>query len=181
VSACAIEDLLGSVLARLLPDETAPMDHLKRAELQRDRIVLAIPAKLAGTIEARLAEGETIARDPDNRTTCRLTLPIMIGTRGARATITTGAAPTARQDRSLIAALRRAHILYSRDLHGPMLASAPPSQYARRLAGLALLAPAIQRDILAGKQPLRLTLATLMATELPLDWDQQRVTLGWPA
>jgi DNA invertase Pin-like site-specific DNA recombinase len=181
VSADAIESVLDNTLARLFPDHARPIDQVKRVELQRDRIVLTLPAKLAASISAQLGDDEIIVRDSENHKTCRLTLPILIGTRGARTMITTGAAPLARQDKTLISALRRAHIVVGRDAHGPFLASAPSSQYARRLAGLDLLAPCIQRDILAGKQPPSLTLAALIARELPLHWDEQRSVLGWPA
>ena len=140
---------------------------------------MTLPAKLSATITAQLGEGETITRDPDNRAACLLTLPIVLGTRGARTTITAGAAPSARHDRTLIGALRRAHAMVARDAHGPIFTTVPSSQYARRIAGLAMLAPAIQRDILAGRQPPALTLATLVARDLPLGWDEQRAALGW--
>lgn len=81
----------------------------------------------------------------------------------------------------MIAALRRAHAMITRDAGGPNLISAPTSQYGRRLIALALLAPDIQRDILAGRQPAHLTLAKLIATEMPIDWAEQRNQLGFSA
>ena len=69
--------------------------------------------------------------------------------------------------------------MIQRDKFGPLLTAAPATQYARRLTALALLAPDIQRDIQTGTQPPHLTLASLMANELPFDWVEQRVMLGY--
>ena len=43
------------------------------------------------------------------------------------------------------------------------------------------LAPDIQRDIVAGRQPPSLNLSLLMRIKLPLAWPEQRIALGWPA
>jgi len=143
--------------------------------------MLFVPARLIRGIDQRLAADETAAGDPDNHRLAVITLPIALGARGARSIVTAGASRTARPDRTLISALRRAHTMIGRDAKGPIMAAAPGSQYARRLASLALLAPDIQRDILAGLQPPRLTLTALMAVELPLDWNAQRRQFGWQA
>ena len=49
-----------------------------------------------------------------------------------------------------------------------------------RLVRLAYLSPEITRAILDGRQPVDLTAAKLKRTHtLPLDWDQQKVVLGF--
>ena len=149
-----------------------------RVEVQRQCLLLTIKAKTQA-FTGLLNPGEQLVRDPDTAGTHRLTLPIALSRTGSRTTITTGAPTCARRDPILISALRRAHAMVTRDAHGPLLTTAPDSQYARRLAGLACLAPDIQRDILAGRQPQNLTLAALMDQELPFDWSQQRARLGY--
>jgi site-specific DNA recombinase len=44
---------------------------------------------------------------------------------------------------------------------------------------LAFLAPDIQRDILAGRQPARLNVERLRKMALPLNWSEQRKAVGW--
>ena len=59
------------------------------------------------------------------------------------------------------------------------MSDAPVSPYDRRILRLAFLAPDLQRDILAGRQPASLNLEYIMAREIPLAWSDQRKTLGW--
>jgi hypothetical protein len=59
------------------------------------------------------------------------------------------------------------------------MTAAPASLYNRRILRLALLAPDIQRDILCGRQPPHLNLETLMNSDIPLGWQQQRRALGF--
>jgi len=60
----------------------------------------------------------------------------------------------------------------------PWLENAPASAYERRLLRLALLAPDIQRDILAGRQSARFNLEFFMSRQIPLDWNEQRQLLA---
>ena len=53
--------------------------------------------------------------------------------------------------------------------------------HARKILRLAFLAPDIQQAILAGRQPVTLTLTALTETELPLLWTEQRRVLGFAA
>ena len=62
----------------------------------------------------------------------------------------------------------------------PVIDTAPASRYDREVLRLAFLAPDLQRDILAGRQPPTLSLETLRQVEIPLCWQQQRRVLGWP-
>ncbi len=63
----------------------------------------------------------------------------------------------------------------------PILEAAPTSSHDRILLRHALLASDLQRDILAGRQPASLNLEKLRFMEIPLDWKQRRLALGWPA
>ena len=102
--------------------------------------------------------------------------------RGGRRSVQTGNPRAASPDPILIAALRKAHAMLVRDSTGlPLVTAAPASPYDRRILRLAFLAPDIQRDILAGRQPARFNLEAFMRTDLPLGWAEQRTTLGWPA
>lgn len=69
--------------------------------------------------------------------------------------------------------------MLDRDRGRPMLTEAPISPYDRRILRLAFLAPELQRDILAGRQPASLNLENVMAREIPLAWSDQRKSLGW--
>lgn len=65
--------------------------------------------------------------------------------------------------------------MLTRDTHGrPMLDAAPDTSHRLRLIRLAFLAPDLQRAILAGDQPERLTLARFLESDLPLSWVGQR-------
>lgn len=61
----------------------------------------------------------------------------------------------------------------------PIIDAAPVSPYDRSILRPAFLAPDIQRDILAGLQPLGLNLETLRKLVIPLAWQEQREVLCW--
>jgi hypothetical protein len=63
----------------------------------------------------------------------------------------------------------------------PLIDASPVSPYDRKLLRLAFLAPDLQRDILAGRQPASLNLERFIKLEIPLSWKEQRRVLGWPA
>ncbi len=178
ISAPALEDMVQAAVTRILSGSADPLRLVKRIEIQQRRLLIQITAP-DRAFTGLLGHGETLARDPDLPGSQCLTLPIILSSAGPRAVIARGAPLRSRRDPTMIAALRRAHAIVTRDAHGPTLIGAPASQYGRRLASLALLAPDIQRDILAGRQPQQLTLAQLMAEELPLDWVEQRRRLGF--
>ena len=48
-----------------------------------------------------------------------------------------------------------------------------------KLVALACMAPDIVKDILQGDQPQSLTAKRLMRIKLPLDWNEQRLALGY--
>ena len=125
---------------------------------------------------ARLSEGERVVHS--TRKSCRVEVPLALPLRGGRRLIIAGT-KTSKPDRTLIAALRKAHQMVQLHRGQPILETAPGSRYDRELLRLAFLAPDMQRDILAGRQPPMLNLEALRQIEVPLCWKQQRRALGW--
>ena len=70
--------------------------------------------------------------------------------------------------------------MVARDQRRPLVTVSPVSPYDRKILRLAFLAPDLQRDILAGRQPRSLNLEGLRKIEIPLAWSEQRKALGWP-
>ena len=181
VPAVALETLIAVTLAKLLPALPDPLAHLHAVNLQRGTIALTLPAALMARIRDRLGEGQAVTAGADSAT-CVVTLPVAAPLRGGRRSVQTGNPRAASPDPILIAALRKAHAMLVRDSTGlPLVTAAPASPYDRRILRLAFLAPDLQRDILAGRQPARFNLEAFMRTDLPLGWAEQRTTLGWPA
>jgi len=58
-----------------------------------------------------------------------------------------------------------------------MTATAPTTQHDRQVCRLALMAPEIQRQILAGHQPRGLRLKRVLKTPMPLAWTDQKAWL----
>jgi len=177
VSAAALERSVLDALARILPEEDQPMGRIIRIEVHCRYLMIQVKVHRRKQIGPLLPD-ERWDPDPGNPGSYALTLPISFS-RVAGKTIAVGHSRRSCRDPAMIAALRRAHLLVRRDPSGPTMAAAPASQYARRIASLALLAPDIQRDILAGRQPPHVTLSILLADELPIDWGQQRRQLGF--
>jgi len=178
VPAPAIEHLITGVLTRLLPREAEPLAHLGAVHLHPARIDLTLPARLRRSVQDQLAPDELIHCEDG---TCTVTVPVVLPLRGGRRSVSPGTPDTVAPDPVLIAALRRAHAMLERDdAGGPVLAAAPASAYERRLLRLALLDPALQADILAGRQPRGFRLETFLRSEVPLAWTAQRAALGWP-
>jgi len=187
VPAPAVEEI---VMERLRAWSSRPasgwsdlLPFLKRVEVHREAIVVDLlpPAHESWTA----AESERCSRLDDGL--LRITSPVKVNTRGGRTTRVDGLARPVRSnpDRALIAGLRRAHAeLGARGMElavNPSLGKARgiDDPYLRKLTRLAFLAPDIQRAILEGRQPPALKLADLLASELPLSWDQQRRQLGF--
>lgn len=69
--------------------------------------------------------------------------------------------------------------MLTKDRGLPTIEAAPLMPHDRKLLMLAFLAPDIQRNILAGKQPPTLNLEMLGKMRIPLSWQSQREMLGW--
>jgi site-specific DNA recombinase len=179
VSAKSLDAQIAVILGALLPDVNEAQIQIGRIEVHRDGLHLAIPLRLGRKLQ--LADGAAyIDADAIADGHVRLVWPCMFG--GAARTIERSPGTTAlRHDPALIKALRHAHRLMHKDAAGnPMIDVAPVSPYLRRQIRLAFLAPDIQRDILAGRQPLGLTLEQMMQEALPASWAAQRRQFGWP-
>jgi hypothetical protein len=176
ISAIAIEKLVEDIVRRWVPTASAPLDVPLSIRLREDGLLVDVPADLAPNVSARLSNAETIVHS--SRKTCRIEVPVALPLRGGKRIIVTGSR-TSRPDRTLIAGLRKAHAMISRQRGLPLVATAPVSRYERELLRLAFLAPDLQRDILAGHQPPTLTLEKLRHMEIPLCWSRQRKVLGW--
>ncbi len=87
-------------------------------------------------------------------------------------------------DQTLLRALARAHV-WTADLRSgkPLTdiatATSHSESYVRTRAQLAFLSPLIQKAILAGRQPLDLTLERIVRKPIPLDWDTQAILYGF--
>jgi DNA invertase Pin-like site-specific DNA recombinase len=178
--AATIETIIAGIAARWMPREDQPLGHLLAIRLAADGLIIDCPARFADDIARHLDEGESIIHA--SAKLCRIRAPITLPLRGGQRLISNGSKPDIRPDPALIAALRRAHSVLERDRKGmPLIAAAPSSPYVRGLLRLAFLAPDIQRDILAGRQPPALNLQQLVKMDIPLDWNEQRKALNWPA
>ena len=87
-------------------------------------------------------------------------------------------------DQTLLRALARAHA-WTKDLRSgkPLsdiaAATSHSESYVRTRAQLAFLSPLIQKAIVAGRQPLDLTLERIVRKPIPLDWDTQAKLYGF--
>ena len=178
VSAIALEKILAQALGRLMPSVHDALGQVSRVRLRHDRIELTLPARHAGEAASQCLDGEDVI--PLDRTTSLLVLPVTLASRRGARTIASGTKLDAQPDPVLIAALRKAHRMLEFDGGGrPVLHASPTSGYERRLVRLAFLAPAIQADILAGRQPRHVNLEALIKADIPPGWDDQRTTLRW--
>ena len=161
--------------------EEAPLGVPGRIEVRKDGLQLLMPVKYLAAARSRLLDGERVACDTADPSRLRLSVPLGIHRRGVRTWIRGDAQPAAGPDPGLIEALRAAHALVPRDAAGlPLLDAAPAAPRHRRLVRLAFLAPALQDAILAGRQPPGLTLAALMAGDIPPSWQEQLRRWGAP-
>ena len=137
-------------------------------------VQILIPVAKAPEHNGHLPTGVSIRADPVQSDQIRLTLPIAFG--GQNQCLQTGSADTdvPAMDQKLIKALKRAHTMIRRDDAGlPVIERRPKGPYERRLIQLAFLAPDLQRDILMGRQPRNMTLASFLKEPVPLLWSRQ--------
>ncbi len=174
VSAVRVEQLLVDRCRRWLRDQTASLDVVREVQVHGDRICVTIAKPMGILIEP--ASGERLLGS--DRTTAQISVPICLGS-DRHTSASCGGATTDGPDTTLIAALRRAHRMLAHDSRGPRLEAAPTSIYERKILRFALLAPDIQRDIFAGRQPRAFNLEAFMQGDVLLAWVEQREALGW--
>jgi site-specific DNA recombinase len=171
---------------------------LVRAQVHADRVDLEVgSARLVSWLLNEVGGEGIIDRDRassanadgSDETLMRLSIPASLKRTGKEMKfVVNGVANSAPADTTLIRLLVRGQKIAKRLFEPncpPLEAVAQEEEitasYATRLVRLAFLAPDIVAAILAGKQPPGLTANKLMAdTRLPLDWPDQRATLGFP-
>jgi hypothetical protein len=179
ISAPAIEQLVTALVTRVLPQSPDPLREVRAVHLRACGLEIVLPGRAHRIVGTYLEAGEVSRRAGAYSV---VTVPLELPLRGGRTQISSGARHGPAPDAVLIAALRRAHAMTERDPSGrPMLTAAPASVYDRKILRLAFLAPEIQVDILAGRQPPGFRLEAFMRTEIPLNWHEQRAALGWLA
>lgn len=163
---------------RQQPRTALPLGQVGDDVDHRAAIHLLVPRKIAGQIDRASEAKIEIIPEGDLH---RVIVPVCIRARGSCRLMPAARNPQ-RRDPALIKALRKARSMVGKDARAmPWIDAAPASPYLRKMVRLAFLAPDIQRDILAGRQPPRLTLEQLIRMEIPAGWDEQRRLLGWPA
>ena len=173
VPAPAIEAAIDAAVTRLLPD--AVSCKLKAVHLRQSWVRLV----LTGTTARSLRPSPDDLVEQQGRD-CSVTVPLALPLRGGRRSVRHGVHDGTDPDEVLITALRKARALLAKDTNGlPLISTAPSSPYERRLLGIALLAPDIQRAILDGRQPRTLNLERLVHGNIPLGWAEQRKSLGF--
>ncbi len=182
VPAAVLEQILASRLRTIDGiDQSQPLDVIQEITVHRNRVEISLPRAMKQVVRASLAPDEDCIDQPPRNDAILFTMPATILRRGGATVITVSSTPGPKPDPILIHALRRAHAMLQRDTKGrPLLKASPDSPYRRKLIRLAFLAPSIQAAILHGQQPASLTLAKLMATDIPLDWAEQTRQFGIP-
>ena len=177
ISASDLEKTLVELLTRWLPNEAKPLDYMLAIRLKSDGLLIDLKEAAAKDITPNLGCGEIIIHSGQG--TLRIAVPIALPLRGGKRMVIAGSQRPARPDPALIAALRKAHrmLVWSKGM--PSLNASPAAIYDRQILRLALLAPDLQADILAGRQPPTLTLEALKSVTIPIGWSAQREALGW--
>jgi DNA invertase Pin-like site-specific DNA recombinase len=197
-----IERTVSDAVTRLLADPAALADAVRQDGVAADRIPELLRAgprwrgqalDLVERVELgadEIAIGVNLtAVTGETKVLLRHVVPARIKRRGAemRLVLDSSNTATAKPDAALIKAVARAHKWFddliagrARSLGGIAKAECLSDRYVSGLMPLAFLAPDIVEAILAGTQPVELTAETLIKrTDLPLDWGEQRVLLGF--
>ena len=172
-----LDRLIKQLLQRWLPTADDPMVHLNEVRLVPQGMIVALAGDRSIDCAALLEEGEKLISANKRRTVVEVELALPL--RGGKRHIVLGKRQPRERDKTLIAALRRAHTMVDKDRGMPLATYASASPYERRVQRLAFLAPDIQRAIIDGAQPPRLNLERLAKSELPLSWKEQREKLGF--
>jgi len=148
---------------------------------------IGVPKRqLSKALHDRLPKDDEIEASAQNLT---ITVPLCLPLRGGAKRIEGWDKPDwsvakPRHDHALIKALSRAHEWREwiergeiSNIEGLAKRAGQERRHAHSLLKLSFLAPDIQRDILAGRQPKGLTLSTLVDADLPLAWAEQRTLL----
>jgi DNA invertase Pin-like site-specific DNA recombinase len=172
-----IEGLIGDLVARWLGHADHPLDSVLAVHLAAGGVLIDLSTARAADVAMRLEAVERIAHSTSK--TVRVYVPLALPLRGGHRHLVAGKPSETRLDSTLVGALRRAHRMVDRERGLPVVETAPLWLYERRIMRLAFLAPDLQADILAGRQPPGLNLERLHNIDLPLAWSEQRKALEW--
>jgi len=176
-----VDAIIGAALQRIPTTVETGFEQLVRAELSPHAIELALPALLLTSVRAALVDGECVSADERNAELIRWIVPAVLQPRGGKAKVHAVMNDARQRDAVLIDALRMAHRMVRKDRAAlPVVEVMPESRYAVRVMRLAFLAPRIQRDILAGRQPSTLRLEDLIRCGIPLCWKAQERMIAHP-
>ena len=185
VAAVPVEEMVADALRDLIGDANASWERMRelisKVTVHTDRLALSL------TMEARAcAVRDVPLQAADGSVT--LVVPARLQRKAGRVWLEAGASgrPDRRRiDRTLVAGLRRAHRELAKvGIHPSgggqswLDCRGIDDRYIRRLVTLAFLAPDIQVAILEGRQPVGLTLQSLIEKPLPLSWEDQRIAIG---
>ncbi|MEE1876982.1 recombinase family protein [Altererythrobacter litoralis] len=174
-----LDAIISELLTRWLPRVDDPLTFLQEVRLTAHGLLVSLSGDHAIAFAHVLEEGERIVSASRQRTVIEVELALPL--RGGKRHIIVGKRNPRQRDRTLIAALRRAHGMTSRERGMPLVETAPSSPYDSRIQRLAFLAPDIQRAIVEGAQPPGLNLERLVKANLPISWKEQRRMLGFKA
>ncbi|RMA42345.1 recombinase family protein [Rhodophyticola porphyridii] len=162
-------------------DAKAPLEHLRRVDVQMGHVLLTLPKALHLATRASLRDDEGFVEGHPDAQGVSLRVPVAFPRRGGATEVKPGPAEGPQPDTTLIRALRAAHAMLERDASGrPILHESPISPHRRRLIRLAFLAPELQVAILSGRQPPGLSLSRLLADGFPIAWQAQIERFGRP-
>ncbi len=140
--------------------------------------------RIALNLEAtELANELGLKPDEIDATALRIQAPFALRRRGVEGKIIVGDREP-EPDQTLLRALARAHVWTADLRNGKPLSdiateTSHSESYVRTRAQLAFLSPLIQKAILAGCQPIDLTLERIVRKRIPLDWDKQAKLYGF--
>ena len=173
ISADAIEAAVSEAAERLISASGSDsLEIIERVDLAPDYLPITVPVPIARP--DRLKPADRIDTRYRSGKSTRIIIATSVKPASGPTKLVQGRKERCGKDARLIAALKRAHTLISRDGKGlPIANAAPATPYERKLVRLAFLSPSIQQRILYGDQPAGMTLSSLLEDDIPLSWDQQ--------
>ncbi|MFN3144776.1 MAG: recombinase family protein [Paracoccaceae bacterium] len=176
------------VTSAALTDTARNLAHTLRSATDHGRFrLLARGTVSKGQIDLTLnrdvlAEDLGVAPGDLEDAALAVTAPLQLRRRGIEGKIIAGE-PAPSPDPTLLRALSEAHtwvaaLRRGSPLHAIAAQAGHADAYIRTRAQLAFLSPELQQAILAGRQPVDLTLARILRRPVPLDWDAQARLYG---
>jgi len=173
----AIRGKASGLAVRLSMGAPDPIRNLlAKGQIGQGRIRLVLNA-------AGLANELNLKPNEIDPTALQIEAPFALRRRGIEGKIVVGDREP-EPDQTLLRALARSHA-WTKDLRSGKLlteiatATGHSESYVRTRAQLAFLSPEIQKEILAGRQPLDLTLERIVRKPIPLEWDAQVKLYGF--